>query len=412
MARKVYRPIPLAEEIFRHCDVMLKHASAMGLPISPGIVSDFTDIQRRIAPLEKLKVRNRKFQSCQNLDFSNEDMAKLAVIQNELVRLISPATPYTLLYLQTDAETSFSSVQIFGSVPLVRRMMFMAFVSLVLLLSFAFLPNSQEIIQSNLLDNKDFDLVFAVLFRLAAAGMGASFYALYKVKNYVGNNTFDPSYEATYWTEFVLGLMSGLIFSTFLDGQDISAGINGNGSKMLGTIIVALLGGFASNVVYEFLNSMVNALASIFKPDMKKVLETEIDKVKSNIRASANEMIADKKQTLIGHLNDLQSDIFNGKFSAEDISGRLGGLVKDLTSLDKAGEHTPKTVKTITNSETTHQPVENPRTNPNIPKDIPTSNEVRINVEEVNPMSVSAIHQDDVNEATEEEYVNIFDTRA
>ncbi|MGB0983249.1 MAG: hypothetical protein ACPG19_04350, partial [Saprospiraceae bacterium] len=364
--------------------------------------------------LEKLRVRNSKFQSCQNLEFSSEEMARLAVIQNELVRLISPATPYTLLYLQTDSETSFSSLQVFGSVPLVRRMMFMAFVSLVLLLSFAFLPNSQEIIQSNLLDNQDFDLVFAVLFRLAAAGMGASFYALYKVKNYVGNNTFDPAYEATYWTEFVLGLMSGLIFSTFLDGQDISAGLNGNGSKMLGTIIVALLGGFASNVVYEFLNSMVNALASIFKPDMKKVLATEIDKVKANIRANANEMIADKKQSLIGHLHDLQSDIFNGNFSTEDISDRLGGLVKDLTSLDKASEHAPKTIKTTTNTVTTNPSIEKPKTNTNvnIPKDVPSSNNVITNVENVHPMSVSAIHQDDINEATEDEYVDIFDTRA
>ena len=405
MARKVYRQMSLAERVFRHCDVMLKHASAKGLPVSAGILSDFAGIQSKTAPLESLKIRNSKFRSCQNFEFSIEDWNKLGQIQNELTRIVSPATPFTLLYVETDADKNWSGVQVFGSVPLVRRMMFMALMSLAILLSFAFIPNGNEIINTPLLGNKEYDLLFAVFFRLAAAGLGASFYALYKVKNYVGNYTFDPGYESTYWTEFVLGLMSGLIFSTLLDGQDLEA--LGSSGKMMSTIVVALIGGFASNVVYEFMNSMANALASVFKPDMKKVIAVEIDKAK----ASANTIIADKKQTLINHLTGLQSDIFTGKFSQDDISSRLNGLVKDLTTLEKTSTYTPSNNTTNTNTNTnSNENTSNPRVN--IPKDIPSANDVNVRIDDIHPMSVSAIHEDDLNEATEEEYIDIFDTRA
>lgn len=387
-AKKVYQPIGLPEKIFRECDVMLKHATSKGLSVPPALVRDYMSIYNRTEDLGKLRLRHSMFFSYQNIQFSELDLTKLSNIHTELARIVAPATPFTLLFVQTDS-VGYGRFQVFGSVPLIRRMLFMTILCLLILVSFAFLPNGRALIENALLDNKHLDLVLAVLFRLAAAGMGASFFALYKAKKYVANNTFDPSYEATYWTEFILGLMAGLIFSTFLDNQDVGSSFGA--TLMMGKIAVALLGGFSSTVVYEFLNKTVNALASIFKPDVSAVLETEIKSVKADIENS----FAQKKQTVLNHLADLQSDIFSGKFSKDDIGGRVKNMMDDLIDGDNQG-YTPQ-VKPV---------------HPNIPTNIPTSGDIDINIEDIEPMSVAAIHPDDINEASEDEYVSIFDTRA
>ncbi len=400
LARKTYKQIALPEKIFRECDVMLKHATSKGLAVPPALVRDFVTIHSRTDELAPLKVRHQDFLSSEKTDFSDMDINVMSNVHFELSRIVAPATPYTLLFLQTDAANSFGRFQIFGSAPLLRRMLFIAISCLLILLSFAYIPGGREMIEGPLLANQESALLLAVMFRLAAAGLGASFYALYKAKKYVANNTFNPSYEGTYWTEFVLGLMAGLIFSTLLDGQNTGASVGG--TVMMGKIAVALLGGFSSTVVYEFMNRTVTSLSSIFKPDVSKVLEVEV----KNIRADVENVFAQKKQTILNHLSDLQSDIFSGDFNKDGIGARIKGLIGDLTETDNTG-YVPQTTKVVNRPKPTPNP-----TNPNIPDDVPTEGNVEINIDDVDPMSVSAIHADDLNEATEDEYVSIFDTRA
>jgi hypothetical protein len=326
-------------------------------------------------------------------------MANLTNIHTELSRTVAPATPFTLLFLQTDAENSFGSFRLFGSVPLLRRLLLMAIFCLLIMLSFAFIPASPDIIGNPLFSNEGINLVLAVLFRLAAAGMGASFFALYKAKGYVSNKTFDPDYESTYWTEFFLGLLSGLIFSTLLDGQSSAVGeslntiTSGSDGTMLGKIVLALLGGFSSTVVYEFLNKTVQALASIFKADPKKIIDAEVKNIRSNIENSFSK----KRQTILSHLSDLQSDIFTGDFSKEGMGDRVRQLIDDLTDSDDQG----------------YLPSDNkPREKPKIPEHIPSATDVNVNVDELDPMSVAFIHEDDLLEADDQEYIDVFDTRA
>ena len=218
---------------------------------------------------------------------------------------------------------------------------------------------------------------------------------LYKAKEYIGNNTYAPKYEGTYWRDFGLGLLSGLILVTFLDGQ-IDEAANQissvpSGSAM-GVILVAMLGGFATSVVYEFLMRLVNALTSIFKPDVGKVLAIE----KQKLQNSVNDKVSNTKQTFVKHLFDLQSDIFNGDFSKDDLGGRVKELINDIT--DGGGTITTDTPRKV-----------------NIPKNIPTMSDASAfvdNMEDDEYLKYEAIHADDVNEATEEEYIDVFDTRA
>lgn len=53
----------------------------------------------------------------------------------------------------------------------------------------------------------------SIKYYLAAAGLGVSFAALYKANTFIANGTFDPTYHASYWIRFFLGLIAGLILA-------------------------------------------------------------------------------------------------------------------------------------------------------------------------------------------------------
>lgn len=373
---------------------MMKYAASQGKPFSSTLVRDYQYICNRVGELPSFKMSQGSFKSDGDIKLSASDTQRLQEIKNQLAAIVAPSTPETLLLMETDKENTWGFFRMFGAVPLERRMLFMAFLCLIGLLSFAFLSNGSELITNDLLENEDWDLVLAVLFRLAAAGIGASFYLLYKAKEYIGNNTFAPKYEGTYWRDFGLGLLSGLILVTLADGNFESAEIAGTikSGPAMAVILTAMLGGFATSVVYEFLMRLVNALTSIYKPNISTVLAIEQKKLQNNL----NEKISDTKQTVVNHLFDLQSDIFNGDFSKKDLGSRVKELIGDLT--DGGGKITK----------------DNPRP-VNIPKNIPTMSDAKAFVENMDDdeyLKYEAIHADDVNEATEEEYVEVFDHRA
>jgi hypothetical protein len=394
LAKKKYTKLSLGEQLIREVDVMMKHAASQGKPLSSTLVRDFQYICNRTGELPNLKVSQGSFKSDGDIKINAADMQRLHEIQNQLVAVVAPATPETLMLMEIDKENTWGLFRMFGAVPLERRMLFMAFFCFAGLLSFAFIDGASAMITNPLLNNQRENLILAVFFRLAAAGIGASFYLLYKAKEYIGNNTYDSKYESTYWRDFILGLFSGLILVTFFDGNLDKAEqiVSVKSSPAMAVILIAMLGGFSTSVVYEFMTRLVNAITSIFKPDVGKVLAIEKQKLQNNI----NEKVNQTKQSVVNHLFDLQSDIFNGNFSKEDLGGRVKELITDIT--DNGGKITKETPRTV-----------------NIPKNIPTSADAKAfvdNMSEEEYMKYDAIHEDDINEATEEEYVNIFNTRA
>lgn len=401
---RTYQSISLQEKMLRECDVMLKHATSKGLNVPPSLITDFTAIQAKYYPLLPLELRHRDLRSVEELNFTIQDVDTIARIHQALASIVSPALPYTLLFLQADVENKRGRSQIFGSVPLIRRMLVASIFCLLTLVASAFYPTTSSIITANVFELSGFDVVFAVLFSLAAAGLGASFYALYKARQYVSNSTFDPSYEATYWTEFILGLLSGLILSNIIKAEGEASQISD--TLIISKVTLALLGGFASNVVYEFLNRLVQALASIVKPESKDLVQAEIREAKANVKEEFN----NRKQELIENISDLQADLFDGKIRVKDIGGRLKNIVKDLTSVDGyVSDNTTTRPRTTTTTTTT--------TVDDIPSFIPPSDEIPDDVipeldvpqdlppDAVNPNMVEHYHEDDINSATEDEYI-------
>ena len=103
---------------------------------------------------------------------------------------------------------------------------------------------------------------FVVLtFLLSAAGVGATFQALFTAQRYVADSNYDPRYDGSYWILIALGLVAGLLLSVLVPIQMSSAS-----SPSMAKPLLALIGGFSSGLVYRILQRLVDTVDSLFQP--------------------------------------------------------------------------------------------------------------------------------------------------
>jgi hypothetical protein len=182
---------------------------------------------------------------------------QLTYAHNRLVDIVAPATPRTILFLETSTRQA-GSWGFLGRVPFVRRMMYMAILYLLgLILTRAFLHINVLPQGENILPGIG-GALFLQLHFLSAAGLGASFAVLFEINTYTLKAAFDPLYEPSYWTRFALGLIAGVMLA------DLASA---NTDKPLYPVVaqstLALLGGFSASVVYRILVHLRNTIASL-----------------------------------------------------------------------------------------------------------------------------------------------------
>ena len=104
-----------------------------------------------------------------------EDMRRLVHAHTELVRLVAPATPRTILLL---SEGRRSRLAMLGPVRLVRQMLVAV---LILLVAFVLLSTTSYVntTSGDILTSTGLSLFVNELFFLAAGGLGAAFSALF-----------------------------------------------------------------------------------------------------------------------------------------------------------------------------------------------------------------------------------------
>jgi len=71
--------------------------------------------------------------------------------------------------------------------------------------------------------------IMAFLGLLGAAGLGASFYALYTASTYFRKGTFDPQHNQIYLVRLGLGICAGVILGLFADGDLLNLGAEKSG---------------------------------------------------------------------------------------------------------------------------------------------------------------------------------------
>lgn len=322
IAYEGFHPLSSEELLYRQCESMLKHASSNGKQVPPHLMTDFKSVASKTPNLNSLKMMNNEWMSdAEPFQLSTDDTLVLANCHNTLVQIVAPARPQTLLLFQYESVKN-GSWQVFGSVPLIRRLLAAAFICLVAMIALG--TSSMISIDGqnvSLFTYKGTKLILNALFLISAAGLGAAFNALFRARPYVTNYTYNPTYEASYWIEFAMGLISGLILSELIY-------LNIDDSSSLGLIVsrkvtISLLGGFGGLLVYKILNRLVFMLEGIVRKDTADMLDAEL----RTMEADMLKQVTKERNDLAKAVTKIQAEVVYKDLKPGEINKRLENLV-------------------------------------------------------------------------------------
>lgn len=196
-------------------------------------------------------------------------LGELIQLHGHLATAVAPAKPRSILSIR-QGQSAGRWGSFLGPTPGVRRL---TSSSLFFALAFLIISLSNDVnVEAMSLSIYELDGVPAAIklaLIVSAAGLGASFAALFRVWEDLRSHRYDPLAESASWMQVGLGLVAGLILSEIIGGEgalvadaDGAVSLNGFSEPLL-----ALLGGFSAGVIHMVLNSIVNALRRAFGED-------------------------------------------------------------------------------------------------------------------------------------------------
>ena len=230
-------------QILSEFNLMLRYALSEGLELDDKARSIVATVQRSLITIASTPPTAPP----PSLDFE-----QLMAAHGALAKVIAPATPLSLR--ATEPEPG-----LLGSLrrpPLIMWMMIVGAISTV-----GFVASG---ILIRYMGNGGGQVAVEKLNWFFAASLGAVFYVLFTAHDYVKDRTFDPRYNPLYVIRFVLGVLAGLILAIVLEGT--LAG-KSDTVKNLAPAVIALLGGFSTEAVYQILQRMVDMLLTAVRGD-------------------------------------------------------------------------------------------------------------------------------------------------
>ncbi len=262
------------DQLLKDCLIMFDYALEEGLEIDPAAAAAFNLIDRE-EPL------------------TTQSASELIPLHNSLARTVAPATPCSLR-ATAPAGGSLAFLRhppVIGSMVLAAVICACGFVIAI----------SQK---------------WQTVSWVSGAGLGAAFYGLFTAHDYVKRRTFDPRYNSVYMIRFVLGIISGIILANLpLFDKDGTL-------KSLGEGIIALLGGFSAEAVYQILQRLVDILVATVKGSGADSAKAQIQEEK----AKATAQLSSAKQTISQELSDVLSD----PALSDPLRQRLNGIRNNL----------------------------------------------------------------------------------
>jgi hypothetical protein len=303
-------------------EAMLTYALASGTNVPEGIVE----------VVYRASEQRRRAQAADGADVDPvPDLRRLIRAHAELIRLVAPATPRTIMLLSEGRQSALSML---GPVRLVRQMLV---VVIVLLIAFLLLASSHDVNETSgdFFHSAGVPVLVNGLFYLVAGGLGAAFAALFTAQRYIKDGIYDPKYESTYWLRFILGLMAGLLLPAL-----VPLGADGEAASVTRPLL-ALVGGFSAAVLYRILERLVSTIESLFRSDPRQMrsaqqevtaarsaeqtaverltLVSDLRRLQDQARADGDARVADGIEELVDGL--LPARLGNGAGNAEQRSG-------------------------------------------------------------------------------------------
>lgn len=293
----------LAQQLQAEIHAMLRHALANGMELPVGLWAAVP----AVAPVGEA-------------DAAGPELAPLAALHAQLVKVVAPARPGTLRLLQAQVEPGrFGAV--LGPLVNIRRLTVAAtvFVLTFVLISLSPLIDGSALAR-NLYELSGLQQLAVTGFLLSAAGMGSAFQALFTALGYVSRATYDPVYDASYWIRISLGLVAGLMLAVLVPVED-----SRHSSTAFGRPILALLGGFSVQLVHRVLQRMVDTVQSLFDGDPRE----QQQRGQALSHAAAQQDVAQARIELAAQLVQVRDLLAQGA-SPEQVQQALAGLTGGL----------------------------------------------------------------------------------
>jgi hypothetical protein len=279
----------------RECEAMMQRALSTGQAVPPEIVARLDQALSTIdSPAAAAVPARRGVDDTSGIDappggaasVEMSPLASLSVAHGALVRIIAPATPEAVLLL-AEQRTTHPLLYTLGPLPIVRQMFGLAILSLFLVLGIAL---SAEVNVANMgktmLELAGYQLLVKEAFLVSAASLGSCFQNLQKINVVISEGTYDPKFQSTYWTRWLMSVISGVILSqliyTFMT-HDETARASAVPALAIGQPVLALLGGYSGDLVHGILSRFVDTVGGFFRvagdsaPDSRRARLTELD---------------------------------------------------------------------------------------------------------------------------------------
>ncbi len=247
----------VSDILLEEVDAMVRYASGSGLEVPPNVVALLQYIQQ--------KIRQQSHLSREDMNWTAAEARLLAAHHAVMSNLVWPSKPQSIVFIHRNRQGQ-GFLNLLGPVPVVQ---FLLVVTLFFLFSIVFLALSPDVnsvsMTHGVFESSGLVLFVNLSFLLACGGLGASFAGLHDLNQHIRNGTYDPRLDSIYLVELIMGLMSGFIISELLP-------LNGTGEEsgaVLDKPVVALLGGFSSDVIYQILRRLVLQLHRIMGDDKK-----------------------------------------------------------------------------------------------------------------------------------------------
>jgi hypothetical protein len=315
--------LSVREQLIEESAAMAKYALASGLGVPGDIVENLEAFTNQKITVPGSEGEPAKDKPPEDQAQRKLDIRELNTIHARLARIVEPAKPRTILLLDREGRKK-GFFKFLGPVPFIRRMILAALICLVLFIVISLSPIiNDEKDAWDMFKHQGFELLLKEFFLLCAAGLGASFTALFRANRYIADSTFDPKYESSYWVRFTLGIIAGMILATLIP---IEESVESDFAKPL----LAMLGGFSALVVYRIIERLVETVASFVRGDPQRQLESQTREIKT--KAAEDE--AKNRFKLASDLMKVQDQIGTG-MKTEEIKKKIGALVGKLTDAEE-----------------------------------------------------------------------------